>query len=180
MFLYGACAVCLLGGHVLKKWLVFVVALILLVGCQKKTENVLPEEMPADFNFKVQFGINKRNSINTYDNTVTKDLIVGGTASTALQLTEDDMRAIYEEMKEIHIGTPKKLIPQSTCKQIPYSEDEWHITVDGQTFDYSVSQQFCELTKDGKKLLALREQIWNIVREKPAYQELPEARGGYQ
>ena len=38
------------------------------------TQNI-PEEMPNDFNFSIQFGVQKKNEINTFEGTVTKDLI---------------------------------------------------------------------------------------------------------
>ncbi|WP_042475674.1 hypothetical protein [Bacillus ndiopicus] len=166
----------------MKKLFALFAFITILVGCQAKDEMAvtLPDEMPTDFNFKVQFGIGTKNIIDTYENTVTKDLISDGTASTPFQFTEEEMTFIYNEMKESDVGATKKLIPKSNCGMEPYSEDIWHITINGQTIDYELTDRYCKLTKDAEELLALREKIFSIVRSKPEYQDLPEPRGGYE
>lgn len=57
--------------------------------------------MPDDFNFSIHFGVQKRNEINTFDGTVTKDLIADGTATTELTLTKDEMKDIYKKCKTL-------------------------------------------------------------------------------
>lgn len=154
-------------------------------GNGQLTENKssgMPDIMPSDFNFRVSYGYGEvtKNEINTYENTATKDLVVNGEAQTDLTLSEDEMRGIYEKMKEIDITGRLKLKPdQSSCSVVPYNEDSWKVTAGGKTVTLSWSEEHCELTDDAKALKALRMYIQRIVEGKEAYQQLPEAKGGY-
>lgn len=75
----------------------------------------MPEEMPADFDFLVRYGYGEvtKNEINTYQDSVVKDLIMNGTATADITLTEDEMRSIYERMRGIHIMGKLELVPSS-------------------------------------------------------------------
>lgn len=144
----------------------------------------MPEEMPSDFGFSIQFGIGKSNEIDTFNDTVTKDLIEGGTVTVAIALVDEEMTDVYEKMKEINIVGRKKLIPEpingTSCEQEPYEEDEWKIMISGETITHSVSGTYCEPTSDAKQLLELRNFVWRKVIAKEKYRALPESKGGYE
>ncbi|SFS77395.1 hypothetical protein SAMN05428962_2782 [Paenibacillus sp. BC26] len=152
------------------------------VGVQ---QNKMPNEMPDDFNFLVRFGLgeSRKNEINTYNNTVTKDLIIHGTATAKVAFTMEEKRNIYEKMREINIMGTKELIPSlptdQSCDKTPYNEDSWQISVNGETKTLVWSDKNCEVTIDAKQLLELRTIIRKLVIVKEAYKELPEAEGGY-
>ncbi|MDI7741088.1 hypothetical protein QMK38_03660 [Lysinibacillus fusiformis] len=153
----------------------------LLSGCAKEEiQPVMPEEMPGDFDFKLQFGVAKRNGMDTYQDLATKDLIADGIASLELSLSAEEMAIIYGKMKEINIVEPKDLIPPTNCTQKPYSEDEWEITLNGETFHLLISEQFCETTEDAKDLIELRNYVFSFVKSKEEYQNLPDANGYYE
>lgn len=57
--------------------------------------------MPSDFDFSIRFGVHKRNEVNTFEGTVTKDLIADGTATSKLILTEAEMRDIFKKMQHV-------------------------------------------------------------------------------
>lgn len=159
---------------------VFSIVVFLITGCNEKEMN-MPEEMPDDFDFLVQFGVGSKNEINTFNNMVTKDLITEGTISTEIRLTKEEMQTIYLKMREIKIMEPKELVPKRpSCMQIPYREDKWEIRVKGETQKLYWSGEYCENTKDAKQLIDLRNTIVNIVKRKAEYKKLPEAKGGYQ
>lgn len=159
---------------------------LFLTGCEassggeEEIKPVMPEEMPADFDFKLQFGVSKKNGMDTYGDLVTKDLVADGTSSAELSLSTEEMAMIYEKMKEINIVESKNLIPQTVCMQNPYSEDEWEITLDGETFHHFISEQYCETTDDAKELIELRNYVFSIVKGKEEYQKLPDANGYYE
>jgi hypothetical protein len=89
--------------------------------------------MPSDFDFLVQFGVQSKNEINTFDNIVIKDLIAEGTALTETSFTEEEMKKIYQKMREINIMESKELVPEKTnCMQTPYGEDKWKIKLNGE------------------------------------------------
>lgn len=164
-------------------------AVLLIAGCNTHNEaepapeqQEMPQEMPGDFDFLVRYGYGEatKNEINTYQDTVVKDLIMNGTATANVTLTGDEMRSIYDQMKEINIMGTMELVPaRQSCAVTPYQEDSWQITVDGVTRDLSWSGENCELTEDAGRLLELRTFIADIVAGKDAYKELPEAEGGY-
>ena len=158
---------------------VFIMAL-LVTGCNEK-ENNMPEEMPSDFDFLVQFGVQSKNEINTFDNIVIKDLIAEGTASTEISFTKEEMKKIYQKMREINIMEPKELIPEKiNCMQTPYGEDKWKVKLNGETQTLYWNGEYCETTDDAKQLIELRNYILDIVKSKDEYKKLPEAKGGYQ
>ncbi|MEK5207432.1 hypothetical protein [Psychrobacillus sp. FSL H8-0510] len=147
------------------------------------TQN-MPIDMPSDFDFSIQFGVQKKNEINTFEGTVTKDLIADGTATTELILTEDDMKDIYEKMKEINITETKEFTAEpingTVCMQQSYGEDEWVIIINGETITKLISGEYCEPTNDAKQLIALRNYVFNIIKSKGEYKSLPESKGGYE
>ncbi|CAM3064137.1 membrane lipoprotein lipid attachment site-containing protein [Filibacter tadaridae] len=148
------------------------------------TVQAMPEDMPNDFGFSIQFGVGKNNEINTFKGTVTKDLITDGTATADVTLTDEEMDGVYEKMKEINIVETKKFTPKpingTICTQEPYEEDEWKITINGENITQTVSGAYCEPTDDAKQLLELRNYVFSIIRSKEQYIELPESKGGYK
>lgn len=175
-----------------KLFLVLFTILIVITGCQpnpqkregsvQQYELTMPETMPEDFNFSVSFGYGEmnKNKINTYDGTVTKDLIVNGTVTTNITLDPEEKREIYNKMREINVmGTQDLISSQQNCTKTPFNVDEWRITVDGNLKIISWSDKHCETTSDANQLLELREYIMQIVEQKEAYRSLPVAEGGY-
>ncbi|NIK78103.1 hypothetical protein FHS15_003241 [Paenibacillus castaneae] len=145
-------------------------------------QNNMQTEMPNDFNFIVRYGYGEaqKNEINTYEHTVTKDLIVKGTATANITFTPEELKSIYEKMREINIMGTKVLAPStSNCGVIPYNEDSWEIRLNGETKSFTWSEKHCELTNDAKQLLELRTYIQHLVEDKEEYKKLPEAEGGY-
>lgn len=145
---------------------------------------IMQKDMPSDFDFSIQFDVQKKNEINTFEGTVTKDLIADGTAKTELILNEEEMKNIYEKMQEINIAETKKFTPEpingTVCMQAPYGEDEWKIMINGETITHLISGEYCEPTKDAKQLIELRNYVFTIIKSKDEYKSLPESNGGYQ
>lgn len=144
--------------------------------------NNMPKEMPSDFDFMVRYGYSEvnKNEINTFLDTATKDLVMNGTASAKIAFTTEEMRSIYEKMREINIMGTKNLKPAAIgCERTPYGEDSWEVSINGESKTFTWTEKYCELTKDAKQLLELRQFIHQIVAGKEAYQKLPEAEGGY-
>ncbi|MUK90715.1 hypothetical protein GMD78_20375 [Ornithinibacillus sp. L9] len=147
---------------------------------ENSNEKNMPKDMPTDFNFSLKSGINKNNEINTYENTLTKDLIEDGKVTTTTTFTGEEMLDIYEKMRGINILAEKNLIPVTTCMQEPYEDDEWKITINGETTKLLISGKYCESTEDAKQLIQLRNYIYSKVKRKEEYKNLPKAKGGYE
>ncbi|MGP4108894.1 hypothetical protein [Virgibacillus sp. L01] len=147
------------------------------------TEN-MPRKMPENFNFSVQFGMAKKNEINTFEGIVTKDLIADGTATAEITFTDAEMRKIYKKVKEINIDELTKFTPEpvngSICTQEPHGEDEWKIVINDETITRFLSLKYCEPTNDAKKLIQLRNYVLKIVKSKDEYQVLPDVEGWYE
>lgn len=159
--------------------LLITIALLVITGCSVK--NTMPDEVPNDFNFLVQFGVGSKNEINTFDNTVTKDLVTDGTITEKIPLTKEEVKMVYQKMKKINVLEPKKLEPKKkSCKQTPYDEDKWKIKLNGETITFYLSEEYCNPTKDAKQLIDLRNYIFDIVLNKDEYKRLPEPSGGYK
>ncbi|MDF9840580.1 hypothetical protein M2105_001579 [Paenibacillus sp. PastF-1] len=140
----------------------------------------MPETMPADFAFSVRFGITGKNEINTFNGTVTKDLVVKGTAQAELVLTDSEMADIYARLRTINIYRELKLEPDmKNCAKTPFGEEHWQIRLDGEERSFYWDEENCEITADAEQLKELRSYIFELVKSKPAYLELPEAVGGY-
>jgi hypothetical protein len=158
--------------------LLVVITLLVISGCSGK--NNMPDEMPDEFDFLVKFGVGSKNEINTFDNTVTKDLVVDGTITEKIPLTKKEIKMVYEKMKEVNVLESKKLEPKKKrCMQTPYSEDKWKINLNGETITLYVSEEYCNPTKDAEKIIELRNYILDIVLNKDEYKKLPEPNGGY-
>lgn len=144
-------------------------------------KNQMPKEMPEDFNFSLSFGYGEvnKNEINTYDNSVTKDLIMKGTAKTDALFSQDEMQSIYEKMREINIMEIDGFSQQVGCSKTPSNTDSWKITINGDRKTFSWTDEDCSVSNDEKQLLDLRTYIQQIVNGKDAYKALPEAEGGY-
>jgi archaellum component FlaF (FlaF/FlaG flagellin family) len=160
---------------------------LFILGCESESTlkedsnfNTMSVEMPSDFDFIVEFGVLKKNVFNTYEDTVTKDLITDGTATTNLTFTTEEMESIYQEMKDVNITEMKNLVPETNCGQQPFSEDEWKITINGEVITHAVSGRYCETTNDAKQLIELRNYVFSLVKNKEEYKKLPEAKGGYK
>ncbi|SFJ12328.1 hypothetical protein SAMN02799624_03358 [Paenibacillus sp. UNC496MF] len=140
----------------------------------------MPADMPADFDFELKYGYGGgKNEVDTYDDTITKDLIVNGTATADLALSEQEMRDIYARMREIDVMGKKKLEPENPgCGQEPHTDDSWTVTAAGETKSMHWSTEHCDITDDARQLADLR-YVRGVAESKAAYKALPEAEGGY-
>lgn len=155
----------------------------LLISCNSVPQEELysmPEEMPESFEFHVKYGIGMKNEINTYEGEVVKDLIAKGTHKTRdIVFNEEEMKNIYKMVLQTEPFSPKYLAQSNSCNQSPYSEFYLKITVENETTDFHFSEEYCELTEDGKKFKSLIYKIHDLLQEKEEYKLLPPAEGGY-
>ncbi|GLX71050.1 hypothetical protein [Paenibacillus glycanilyticus] len=166
----------------LRVLMIISVAFLFLAGCAKEKQAAqMPDEMPEDFGFSVSFGYGEvnKNEINTYNNTVTKDLITKGTATADLSFSKEELRAIYGKMKDLNILKAKQFPERGNCSQTPSNTDSWNVTVNGVSKTLEWTNEYCEMTQDAEQLKELRSYIQQIVEDKQSYKALPSAEGGY-
>ncbi|MFE8699537.1 hypothetical protein ACFYKX_02745 [Cytobacillus sp. FJAT-54145] len=169
--------------RLLNSFLFCVLCSFLLISCNTVPQEKLysmPEEMPESFGFHVKYGIGMKNEINTYEGAVVKDLIAKGTHKTTdIVFTEEEMKNIYEMVRQTEPFSPKYLAQSNSCNQTPYNEFYIEITVENHTTNFHFSEEYCELTDDGKKFKSLIYKIHDLLQEKEEYKQLPQAEGGY-
>ena len=150
---------------------------MLLVGCDN-AEEVMPEEMPEDFNFSLTYDTYGKQKIDTFRDIVVKDLIADGTIKAKIALTKKEKQAIYNEMKKINIMGDLKLDETKECRLEPPSETKWVIHMNGKTKRFSY-KTFCEYPQNILSLIELERFIDELVSKKKEYLDLPERNGGY-
>ena len=136
----------------------------------------MPEQMPEDFGFSIQYGVGKKNEIDTFKGIVIKDLIENGTAEANITFSDEEMSDIYEKMKDINVLEKKNFT--SKCQSEPRMEAKWEITLNGETVIHSI-EEFCDKDSDTEQFLQLQNYVVDIVKVKEEYMKLPEAEGGY-
>src|SRR5699024_3950087 len=162
------------GANSIKK--VLFVILFILAACNPFKTPSMPEQMPEDFGFSVQYGVGQKNEIDTFKGVVIKDLIEDGTAKADITFTDKEMSDIYEKMKAINVLEKKNFT--SKCESEPSEETEWKITLDGETVTQSI-EEFCDPTKDVEQFLKLQNYVFDKVKNKESFKKLPKAKGGY-
>ena len=64
-------------------------------GVSESNDDSAEVEIPGDFNFSIDFGVDGQNNIDSYNDTFTKDLIGTGSETIDFTIPDDKMREIY-------------------------------------------------------------------------------------
>lgn len=161
-------------------FLTVILSIIILAGCSTSTaQTQMPSEMPDDFNFSVNYGVQGKRKVDTFTNSIIKDLVEDGTIEASLTLSNEEMKDIYRKMVEMNIMGELNLDKIKICHSEPEIWTEWTIQANGETksIQYTV---FCNETDTSRKFLALQDYIHLIVIKKEEYKKLPESRGYYE
>ncbi|HRX43055.1 MAG TPA: hypothetical protein P5315_09770 [Clostridia bacterium] len=139
----------------------------------------------SEFEFSLTFGPRGRTSINTFTNTITKDLALDGVITTKYVISKNDRKKIREMLSEMDIlAFPKNLNVRSY-----YDHTEiisFHAIIDGRehTVSWTVPWDFDfyeedRLTVIHHDFMEFVKFIRDLVIGSKEYKALPEARGGY-
>lgn len=150
--------------------------LVSLFGCSAKEYSTT---MPEDFDFRLLYGVNGVNQINTFEDKVVKDLISNGKIEAQIELSDNEMQQIYEKMIELDIMKNFDVEKENGCEVIPSNLSKWTIQMKGETNTFYYNS-YCNPPKRIEKLYELERFIHNIVENKDEYQQLPNAEGGYE
>jgi len=192
---------------------VIVLITLLLIGCTAETENApeiptetaaeneitvssepsedvgLPEEMPDDFEISYSWWIGGKNTLDTYENYIEKDLVFDGTVIAEYFPDEAEMKALYRilfehdisgidrEMTSAVLATDDSTLHVEPCTYyaIKFTADGkiYHITGDATAWGYRDSD------KDAGAFCAFNNEMNQFFRETDEYKSLPEPEGGY-
>ncbi|WP_019414531.1 hypothetical protein [Paenisporosarcina sp. TG20] len=156
---------------------VFIIILSGLPGCSKTVDL---EEMPVDFDFRLSYGTYGKQKIDTFNDTVVKDLVEDGTVEANITLTEQEMEQIYKQMMSIDIMESVVEIDEKECDVTPSSFTKWDIQMNGKTTSFYTKNYCDDYPEYTLKLLKLADFIHNIIINKEEYKELPESKGYYE
>lgn len=160
------------------KYILLMLMCASLVGCDTSVSEESIPPMPEDFNFKLNYGFQGLQEIDTFSDTVVKDLVLDGTIETSISLEQDEMESIYQHMMAMDI-MEVKLQVDGSCRSEPEPVSRWKIVMNGETKSFHYTT-LCPSNQLEKKFLQLERTIQEIVEEKPEYKELPSIKGGYE
>ncbi len=135
---------------------------------------------PINIDFK--FGIESRNELNTFNGTFTKDLIIDGTITTRLILSQEELNQIEKKLFEIGFFNYPNTFP-SSGNVVPRAD--YYLKVQNGTTIKEViwySDSFIDKTNESTRanLNQLSDLIWSMIEAKLEYKLLPPANGAYQ
>jgi hypothetical protein len=137
-----------------------------------------------DFNLSLRYGILARNELNTFENTITKDLILDGTVTIPLSLAQAELDSIEGRMEQIgFFSYPDTFIvrPRDSIRTIimPNNTYEFKVTSRSMLKELYWDDAIIADDPQATRLRELIALIREIVESKPEYQRLPPARGVY-
>ena len=151
-----------------------------ILGCAEATTT-----QEGDFNFIFKYGVGAKNEINTFHDTVTKDLINDPSITISLSLTEEEMDHIYQKMVEIDFfnypDVFKVTVPEDELTQLVTPHSSYYFKVEkGSTVkELNWEDEIMNPDEQADRLKELIYLIRDIIELKPEYQVLPEPSGGY-
>jgi hypothetical protein len=143
--------------------------------------------LSADFDFVLRYGVGGKNVLDTAAGTFTKDMVPDPAVTTDLSLTSDELRQVYEWLREIDFwGYPENLNVSSqgsgtgTSMTVTPSTD-YGLAVSGTGLTHSTTGNDLQYSPDLRNvaLWKLIERVQKIIQAKDAYKALPSPRGGY-
>jgi hypothetical protein len=174
----------------MKKALLIILLSLLLVitGCAgivtgQEATGETPQK--SGFNFIFKYGVTGRNTLDTFQGTFTKDMIMDAAITIDLTLTAEEMDSVYQKMLGIDLFSyPDKFSVhvadnETKTEVTPYNTYFFKVEYDGKTKELLWHDKYLNSDASADKLKELINLIKNIIESKAEYQALPESSGGY-
>ena len=156
------------------------ICVLLVSACSNNTG---PAEK-REFDLSFRYGVLARNELNTFNNSITKDLVLDGTVTMPLVLKPSDLARVESKMQSIDFYSYPdtfmvKIVTGGAIGFSPANTYELNVFSHGRR--KSLYWSDCIVTADSQavKLRELIALIREIVESTPEYKQLPPARGGY-
>lgn len=179
-----------------------IVLILFLAGCNqiglekaviyKELDNKMPSEIPKDFEIIFKYGIHearRHNSINTINDTITKDLVIDGLAIGPLSLEVDELESIYLELRKVNIIEYPNVFkppykdnpdPNIAAHCTPSSEYILEIYYRDAKYELFWHDENCSESLNAVNLKECFREIIRIIYETDDYMSLPERNGAYE
>lgn len=129
------------------------------------------------FAFRLEFGVDRKNVIDTKNLEIVKDLQNGEMASVMdFQFSESEMQQIYKILVLGGYLGEKKVSTQ--CKEKPLYSYKLKVWINQGERDIEWNR--CDNSEDGKQMTKVAEDIIVILKKNDTYKELPEVKGDYE
>lgn len=149
----------------------------------------LEKEYLTDFDIRYTFGIEPRNIYDTYENTITKDLVSNGSRSISFEPSEEDLQKIYNKIVELDLMSVDKEMTDSVLTTsderytvTPLTKYSIQFTMKGETYYVSgdaTANAHRTTNDEANRFMEFVTFMNEIYYATPEYAKLPEAVGAY-
>ena len=140
-------------------------------------------ETPGDFGFVLRYGyggFGRKNVLDTFAGTFTKDMIVDPPVTTELRLAPEDLADIYRRMVEIDIWDyPAVFRPPGNGGVEPYPSYYLKLKAGGRELTIDWEDRQLSPAAEATALRSLLGYIQRLVESREEYKKLPQPRGAY-
>lgn len=138
-----------------------------------------PQHDPQDVRIQFQYGF--RNMVDTFQGTLTKDLVLDGTITTSFWLTKAEQKALMAELqKEDFFHLPDTLLSTPGVSVDPDPSPDFLRVVASGEDKMVVWFHPVDITQPGGQAIErISTSVRNIIEATSEFRELPAARGGY-
>ena len=135
-----------------------------------------PDPQFIQLHFKYGFG----NAVNTFDGTLTKDLVLDGSVTVPFWFTTREQQLILNELNRLDFYSLSDTLPAITGVVVEPEPGPMSLRVRVDQRDKTVvwSLPLDETKTEARTVRQLSSAIWDIVQSTTAYKHLPSARGG--
>ena len=173
-------------------WKSLVIAIILLLFLIVILIIEISDNNPAynaeqDYEFELSFGCYGKNNINTFNDTITKDLVSAGVITTNYIMPDYTKKKVFKMLRDMDIlSYPKSLNFPLNNEHVDYLYLKVNIGGEEQIVRWTIPWGFDFYGEDGSKISVrhyqfkmLVEYISKHVYESDAWKALPAHEGGY-
>jgi hypothetical protein len=129
------------------------------------------------FAFRLEFGVDQKNVIDTKNLEIVKDLQNGEKASVMdFQFSESEMQQIYKVL--VLRGYLGEKYVSTQCKEKPLYSYKLKVWINQGEREFEWNR--CDMSEDGKQMTKIADDIIAILKKNETYKGLPEVKGDYE
>lgn len=129
------------------------------------------------FAFRLEFGVDRKNIIDTKEMELTKDLQNGEMVTVSdFKFSNDELQSIYKLMVLAGYLDEKKV--STSCQVKPLESYKLQVWINQGTREYEWNR--CDNSADGKVMTQLVDNMIEVLKKNHIYKELPEVKGHYE